>query len=364
MVLKRKKTQKNKKSRNIHKKGSQPIIASVRLPSFLENSLAVVSEISKGLSVAMPNQELFKGYSDTLDLQKSAFEQVKNLNEILKGSVVQLTNITSNILAPVSATITEIGLVTANASQLFNLGKINESTLLSAQKLSGLCLDTIQEQQKFALSSLQAIESSKNLNRFIDDSVASFQMITNGLDGVIRSAPAFPSVLNLPDLEMIREEAFITKEELVEHQEKLDNILRKINPDLVEIRKGCWRTFYAKSPDYIRQASSSMRGLVDTLLRIIAPRGEVMKTTYFKESPEAKTQYGLPTRKAKIYYAVNYDKKKAKHLQRLVKGFDEIYQNLSMWDHKPLNNDQFVSGVFITIEGCLISLLSEIREEN
>lgn len=114
-----------------------------------------------------------------------------------------------------------------------------------------------------------------------------------------------------------------------------------------------------------------MRGLVDTLLRTIAPKSEVVKTDYFKNSPNAKTEKGLPTRKAKIYYAVNYDAKRAEHLERLATGLDglaigldEFHQNLSAWDHEPINNDQFVYGSFIAIEGCIIALLSETRNIN
>lgn len=358
MVLKRKKTKKNKKSKILYRKGLQPCIASAKLSNLIEGSLAAVNEISKGLSVAMPNQELLNCYSNVLDLQKSAFEQVTNLNEILKGSTAQLTNITSDILAPVSAIITEIGLATANANQLFNLGKINESVLLSVQKLSGLCLDTIQEQQRFALSSLKTIEDSNNLNRFISDCAASIQMITNGLDTVIRSIPAFPSVLNLPALEVIRERTFITEGELAEHQEKLDNFLREIDPDLIEFRLGCWRTFRAKGLDYIGQSSSSMRRLVDKVLRHIAPDEEVISTEYFKSSPEAKTRDGRPTRRARIYYATDYDRKKSEHLKRLTTGLLSAYGNLATWDHEPEKRHDFIYGYLIAVEGYLLSLLS------
>lgn len=334
----------------------------MKLPSFLEGSLATVNELSKGLSVAMPNQELFKGYSNALDLQKSTFEQVNALTERFKEGAMQLNNIASNILAPVSATIAEIGLATANASQLFNLGKINESTLLSVQKLSDLSLETIQGQQGFALSGLQAIKDSESLNRFTCDSVASLQMITNGLDGVMQSTPVFPSVLDLPDLEAIRKETAITKEELAEHQRKLDSLLQEMDPELIEFRLGCWNTFHAKGRDYIGQASSSMRRLVDGVLWLIAPDEEVIRTRYFKTSPRAKTKNGKPTRKARIYCATDYDRKQTKHLERLATGLLGTYDNLSAWNHKPKERHGFVYGSFVTIEGYLLSLLSELKK--
>jgi len=327
----------------------------------LKSSLATVNELSKALSVAMPNQELFEGYSNVLNLQESAFEQVGALNERFKESAKQLDAITSNILAPVSAAITEVGLATANANQLFSLGQINESTLLSVQKLSDLCLDTIQEQQNFTFPGLQTINNSEALNRFACNSVASLQMITNGLDRVIRSVPVFPSALDLPDLEVIKEEMSITEGEIAEHQKKLDNLLQEVNPELIEFRLGCWSTFYAKGRDYIGQASSSMRRLVDEVLRQIAPNEKVITTEYFKISPKAKTKYGKPTRRARIYCATNYDVKKAEHLKRLATGLLSVYDNLSAWDHKPEKRHGFIYGSYVAIEGYLLSLLSELK---
>ena len=85
------------------------------------------------------------------------------------------------------------------------------------------------------------------------------------------------------------------------------------------------------------------------------------ETEFFNESTEAKDAKGKPTRRARVYHIVKFDKRKAEHLERLVKGFLEAYDNLSAWDHKPLKQDDFVYGVFILIEGYLISLLSEVE---
>lgn len=330
--------------------------------SVMSDSLRTLNEISKGLSIAMPNQELFNGYSSALKLQKSTIEEFGVLNEKFKGEIGYINNVASNILAPTSATIAGIGLATANAGQLFNLGKIGESDLLSVQKLSDLCLDTILPQQELTLSSFKAIEDAGSLiSRFPGDAAASLRMMTNGLDGVMRSIPAFPSTLDLPDLETIRKESFITKEELIEHQSKLDTLLQEVDVGLVEFRLGCWNTFHARGRDYIGQASSSMRRLVDKLLPLIAPDKEVIDTDYFKMSPMAKTGRGEPTRRARIYCATDYDKKRAEHLKRLATGLLSAYDNLAAWDHRPEKEHDFVYGSFITIEGYLLSLLSEFK---
>lgn len=363
MVLKKEKIQKSKKSKNLHKQRLQPPIISIKSSNLLWGSLASVNELSESLSIVMPNQELLNGYKGVLDLQKSAFEQIENLNGVFKEGAVNFDNIKANIVAPISATIAEIGLATANASQLFNFGKINEPTFLSMQKLSGLCLDAIQGQQGVALSGLQAIKDSENLNSFMTGSVASLQMITNGLDGMIRSVPTFPSMLDLPGLEIIRGKASITEEELSEHQRKLDEFLQEVDPELTEFRLGCWSTFRAKGRDYVGQASSSMRRLVTGVLIHIAPDDKVTNTDYFKNSPEAKTEKGEISWKARIFCATNYDKNKAKHLERLATGLLSAYGNLSAWDHDPLKLHDFVYGFFVAIEGYLLSLLSELKKE-
>ena len=330
--------------------------------NLMETKLKTVSELSKSLSLAMPNQELLKDYNNVLNLQKSTFEQIQDLSGRFKGEIAPHFNtIVSDMVAPVSSAIAGIGLATANANQLFNLGKIDGPAFTSVQKLSDLCLDTIQWQQMDTLSSLKMIQDAGSImNRLVGDSTASLKMITNGLDGAIRSTPAFPSVLDLPDLEVVRGKAVITKEELAEHQRKLDNLLQKIDPELVEFRLGCWSIFHTKSYDYIGQASSSMRRLVDNLLWFIAPNEEVTNTKYFKTSPETKN--GKITRRARIYCATDYDRKKAKHLKRLATGLLSEYSNLSAWDHKPEKLHDFIYGSFIAIEGYLLSLLSELRK--
>ena len=193
---------------------------------------------------------------------------------------------------------------------------------------------------------------------FVKDETPSLNMISSGLTEVVHSMPSFPYETDFPSLDLINKETLISESKTEEHQGKLDSILMKINPTLVKYRCGCWKVFNKKEDDYIGQSSSSMRRLVDTLIRNIAPNKEVAETEYFKENSSAKTKSGQPNRKAKIYYIIDYDKKKTKHLQRQAKGFLELYANLPASDHQPIEDDQFIHGVFITIEGCLLSLLS------
>lgn len=73
----------------------------------------------------------------------------------------------------------------------------------------------------------------------------------------------------------------------------------------------------------------------------------------------ARDRHGKPTRQARVYYVAGYDDKKTSHTERLTKSFLESWDHLSAWDHEPVNEHGFVYGVFIIIEGHLLSLLSE-----
>jgi len=354
-----KKKQKTKRKLKIASLKTKNTVETLKLSlPLLKNSSIVVNEVAKALSVGMSAKGVFNHYKGVLDLQNT----VSNSLDLLQGKSVltldQINKISSDFLTPINGAIVDIGLNTVNANKLFSEGLVKDTAFATLHKLSGISLDVIKTQQNFLLSDLQKITNLKSLNT---DLISSAQMMATGLDITARAVPMFPSGIDLPALDVVRDNSFFTEDKIDKEHDKLDNILKKIDSNLVEIRKGCWDTFNAKKSDYIRQSSSSMRGLVDTILHIIAPKKDVVKTDYFKKSSKAKTEKGLPTRRAKIYYAVNYDIKKREHLQRIVKGFLEVYDNLSSWDHKPINNDEFVRGTFIMIEGSLISLLSEAK---
>lgn len=330
------------------------------LPIF-ENSSIAVSEAAKALSVGMCSKGILNNYTVALDLQNTVSNSLDLLQKESVLTFDQVNKINSDFLAPISGAIADIGLSAVNANKLFNDGLVGKGAFETLQKLSDVSLDAIKEQQNFFISDLQKITNLGSLNTNL---ISSAQMLATGLDTTTRAVPIFPSGIDLPALNAVRENSFFTEDEISKEHDKLDDILKKMDPDLVEIRQGCWKTFNAEGSDYIRQASSSMRGLVDDILRIIAPKEDVVKTNYFKEFSEAKTEKGFPTRRAKIYYAVGYERKKGERLQRIVKGFLEIYDNLSSWDHKPIKKHEFVRGTFIMIEGSLIALLSEIEKRD
>jgi hypothetical protein len=332
------------------------------IDNLIANSLRVANEVSRSLSLAMPNELLYR-YNDTLNTQRYIFDQINICSEKLKLEVASVNNIVSNILAPASAAVTNIGLATVNANQLFELDKIGKLDLSSMQRLSELGLDTLRTQQEFIVSGLQAVKNLEDLNKFTIESVEPFRMITNGLSETVRSLPIFPHRIDLPSLKTIQDGGSITKDELTGFHEKLDNLLIEVDPKLVEFRKGCWAAFHNRGPNHMGQASSSLRRLFDTLLQRIAPDEKVIQTNYFRTSPNA-NKNGKPTRKARLYYATDYETKQAEHLKRLISWFLSVYDNLPAWDHQPIENDDFAHGIFIAIEGHILYLLSERRKDN
>ncbi len=320
-----------------------------------------LGEISGALTVGMP-AGIFDGYKGILDSQKEIVKSFGIMVEPIArvaGQVGESFSKINSILAPMAGSVLDMGLVANNANKLLLDGVIGKDGFLEIQKFSSIAFDAFKASQD---SLLIGIANADNLAGLIKNpSIMSIPMTATGLDALTRAMPIFPTEFQFPTLERIRYEDAFDELEIKKAHKLLDDLLGAIDPKLVEARRGCWETFGRKKSDYVRQASSSMRGLVDTLLRKIAPKDEVVKTDYFRDSPEAKTEKGLPTRKAKIYYAVNYDSKKAERLRNLATGLDEFHQNLSAWDHEPIDNDQFVYGSLITIEGCIIALLSEKR---
>jgi len=309
-------------------------MSSLELP---QNDI-VLGEIANALSVGITDKEIFAGYRGVLDLQNTVFSSIGTLQKEFVSTLDQINKMNSDFLAPINGAIVDIGLNIINANRFLSEGLIQKSNFIKLQELSSISLDTIKIQQDFLISGLEKVTSLENL--ISSQSISSIPMVVTGLDMATRAIQTFPSSIKLPTLDAVRDKYFLDIYEIDDEQEELDNILKRIDPELVEIRRGCWKTFRKKEPDYIRQASSSMRGLVDTILRAIAPQD-------------------LPSRKDKIYHITRYNAKKSEQLKRIVRGFLDAYDNLSAWDHKPIKNDQFVQGVFIIIEGGLISLLSE-----
>jgi hypothetical protein len=327
-------------------------------------SLESIGDFAKGLSISIPNIETLKEYQNILGKQEEATQILMSTANKFKVDIESIKPFLENNIVPMSNALADIGLASANAARLYGEGVINKHQLESTQNFAGLTLGTLEDQQRLMSGYLKSVPGQEMFD-FGTNALQSLQLVGEGVTEMIRAIPSFP----------IGQEHFFAhlglrtkidpfqEDQIESHQKKLDELLIDIDPMLIEYRKGVWVAFKEKHEDYVGQATSSMRRLVDELLRKLAPQSEVAKTEYFQKSPEARSKNNSPTRKAKIYYIMNWDEKKEEHLQRLARGFLEAYDNLSAWDHRPINKDSFVHGVFITLEGYLLSFLAEHKGE-
>ncbi len=329
-------------------------------PYGVTSDLFSVGKLSTELGLQISDHNFLKGYTGALELQDNTLHTIFDPN----NGQIQLNDSAFSVFAsntaPVTGAFADLGFLKVNSTNLRESGIITSDQFLQTEKLSNLFLDTLQNQQTYLIPDPKTGMFTLDILTQTTDFMNATRLVGNGVDMMIRSLPAYPTDITAPSLEVVREIGEIKKGELSEHQKKLDGMLEKVDPEFVKFRRGCWDTFTRKGDDYIGQASSSMRRLVDNILRVLAPDSEVEKTAYFLALPKDENpEKNKPTRKARIYYAVEYDLERAKHLERLATGFEAAYGNLSAWDHVPLDKDGFVHGAFIAIEGYLISLLSE-----
>lgn len=325
--------------------------------SDLEASLNSINSYSSGIGYAIG--DTLKKYNPIVDYQKETLDSFSRITETLDTvDLSGLSNIYREALTPISAAIADVGISNLDLNKFGLNNNVDYQYLNTINNLSTLALDSIEDQQEKINSLFLNVDGLK-LGGINSGITSNIQNISGGLSEIFQSFETYPYNKKniLPELENSRE-INVTEEELSESQKMLDSVLDKINPKLVSFRKGAWETFNNKGEDYIGQASSSMRRLVDTLLRELAPMNKIEKTNFFQNNKGVKDDRGKPNRKAKLMYIVNWDEDKAEHLGRITKGFLEAYGNLGAWDHVPLNKDNFVHGVFIVIEGYLLSILS------
>jgi hypothetical protein len=203
-----------------------------------KDSIFAVNELSAGLSVGIANSGFLKSYQDTVKTQTKAFNDSLVLGESFRLEVTKINNFMEATIAPMSGAVAEVGLATLNANKLYEMGIIKASTFESAQKISALCLGVVQEQQTIIASTFDKIQNAKMFES-ISNIMATAQIISSGVNTVVRSLPTYPTETKLSNLEIVYQSGKITEEELSGHQKTLDRLLLSIDPLLVEYRKGC-----------------------------------------------------------------------------------------------------------------------------
>jgi len=327
-----------------------------------DNKLSVLNQLSNNFKLTINDGIYSKEYSDLLVSNHHLIDSFEASVPKFNLETDQIVDL-SRILTPVSATIANMGGLVVKAEQGLELGALTGSMSGSVKSIFSLNTEILKEQQNHISDGLVAVKGNIAFDTFLDKIEPATYMISNGLSQIADSFPI--SILQAPviapSLEEIKKEIY-SESDVVKHQKILDDILVDIDPLFVEFRRGCWDAFKTKGRDYIGQATSSMRRLVEHLLEKLAPEEEVKKTNYFMINEEAKTEKGRPTRRAKLYYLMGYEKDRAEKIKRLADSLLASYDNLPALDHRPSGRDDFIQGILITIEGLLLSLLDRWRE--
>ncbi|KKS99361.1 MAG: hypothetical protein UW07_C0047G0004 [Candidatus Nomurabacteria bacterium GW2011_GWF2_43_8] len=306
----------------------------------LQENITALNDFSTGLNVSMQSP-FTKDYASTLEVQRGTLKLINDTGGLFDtASALGAT-------ASVSGAIADIGLTTIHAHRLYDSGVINENQLRISGDISDTLLGMVHGQQAVVQSGIIGLRTADSGIYTADriPFITSTRLVSSGIDSMMRSLPTYPTEINFPSLSEVKITSQIKKKELSDHQEKLDSMLKKINPELVEYRRGAWETFDKKGKDYIGQSTSSMRRLVDTLLHTLAPDDEVKNTDFYKTDQGNKD--GKPTRKARLRHIVKFEEKGQSHLERLVHGIDsflKVYDNLPTWNHAPLKQEEFVYG--------------------
>ncbi|MDO8507689.1 MAG: hypothetical protein Q7S53_03935 [bacterium] len=318
---------------------------------YVSSGIKAISDLNRSI---LPNisSPLYKGLRDSLSIQESLIQGLQRVGKDLTLSSNLMQETSKNLIVPLDRAISNLG----------GLADALEGTpYLRGVKLTSSLVGSLEVQQSQILHGLKTISTKNDLTKFTNVINPGISLFSSGISKIVDSTSVFENTL-VKEEKSERAERPDSKE-----QQKLDEILNGINTKFVERRKACWETFSKKGNDYIGQSASSMRRLIDGLLRELAPREAVQQTEFYKKRIQNYNEKTLEekskvTRKDRIYYILDYDKNERddifKRVIKVIESIVETLDHLNAWDHEPIDEDGFVCGVFITIEGQLLALLS------
>lgn len=149
--------------------------------------------------------------------------------------------------------------------------------------------------------------------------------------------------LYLSELDIIDKETVKVQAD-IEPVDKLDNLLLRVHPSLVEKRKGAWLAFRSNNPDRLSQAANSMVELMNHTLRLVLREND-LKTYFLEKNSPSEVK--------------NYEKKVIKWLERTCSWVsltkDTLHDIKHGFNKKP---EEFVESIMVTSEQILIIVLS------
>lgn len=134
--------------------------------------------------------------------------------------------------------------------------------------------------------------------------------------------------------------------------ERLDLLLAKINPQYVEMRRGCWDVLAGGGRDRLRHAGVSQRELISQILRQIIPDAHL--------PGEAQ---GKPSIKARVRELLGVSVEDAEFIEAQAKACYSVYGRLNMFVHQNAKHEESLRGILRTGEGLLRFLLAKVLDD-
>jgi len=273
-----------------------------RFPEYHNIISSIDSPLFKATELAMANLESNKTFSIASELARSAnFSLMETIGKISLGN---------DIAREIAQTMNSFTISHIEISSL--LARSIESTTLAAYTLSRIPGERFGSALNFSLIDRDNLSAS-----FLDFS-HSYKSLINSFEGAKLSdmfrSPIFcelPSIEFLKNTDLIEvisiegeegelevEKQRVTSEISIETGQRLEELLKSLDPSYINIYQGAREAFNSNNPDRNRHICISCRELCTQILREVAPDEEIHK---WSTSP-SDFYKDRPTRAARLRY--------------------------------------------------------------
>jgi len=215
----------------------------------------------------------------------------------------------------------------AISKTLADMQKLGLQNIMSAVEASSSAYqDYLKYVQQLLQESilLEAIQSSKMLSLAYANTILSYRTLIEPISRI--------------KIQISNEQSQL--QEKVEQD--VEVLLAEVDPNFVTMRKGAWNAFNAKGPDYLRQSISSMRELLNHVLRSLSPEG--------------------PTRKDRIREIVSGNRKTTAEvvfIESIADYVDKLYAVLSKVAHTIYEDELYVELALKSTDAILVVVLEK-----
>jgi len=269
---------------------------------------AMVGESVKSAIAEFETEAMAKAALAREAIDVSIFAEAAAVGESMKLAIAELDVDTKAKAVMAEESIAKFALAQIEAEAKSVLSQVSGQLTSTEQVLMGLDFDfLVKSHLKEDMTNLASSYGS------LADSIKTITELTSlpqfALPGATRELfMAGQALSSLPNIQAVRRDKPRVELELIANTEKESSdcecLLGKIDPQLVRLYKGACESLAGNNPDRARHILTSLRELLYTLLRRLAPDEEV-KHWLPKEKKELLYKE-KPTRKARILYICRY----------------------------------------------------------